>query len=46
MVGSVEDTLQFVGRLLRRVDQQTSAVVDPAGDERVNNSSSGGIVVE
>jgi len=32
---SIEDTLQLVGRFLRYTDEQTSATVDPAGDERI-----------
>ena len=36
---SIVDTLQLVSRRLRRADQQTAAVVDPAGDERVDQSS-------
>jgi len=35
---STENTLQLVGRLLRRIDQETATVVNPAGDERVDNS--------
>jgi len=36
---SVDNTLQPVGGLLRRTDQETVTVVDPAGDERVDESS-------
>jgi len=31
-------TLQLVGRLLWRIDQVTATVVDPAGDERLDES--------
>ena len=40
---SVENTLQLVGRLLWRTDQETAAVVDPA-DERVDESSGRDVV--
>ena len=36
---SIENTLQLVGRLLWRTDQETATVVDPAGDERLDESS-------
>ena len=36
---SIEDKLQLVSRLLRRADQQTASVVDPAGDKRMDQSS-------
>ena len=36
---SIENTLQLVGRLLRRSDQETATVVDPASDERTDDSS-------
>ena len=42
---SIENTLQLVGRLLWRIDQETTTVVDPAGDERLDESS-GRVVVE
>jgi len=42
---SIENTLQLVGRLLWRTDQETATVVDPAGDERLEESS-GRVVVE
>ena len=42
---SIENTLQLVGRLLWRTDQETATVVDPAGNERVDDSS-GWVVVE
>ena len=42
---SIENTLQLVGRLLWRTDQETATVVDPAGDERLDESSDR-IVVE
>ena len=41
---SIENTLQLVGRLLWRTDQQTAAVVDPAGDERVDEGSGRDVV--
>ena len=41
---SVENTLQFVGRLLWRTDQETAAVVDPVGDERVDEGSGRDVV--
>jgi len=34
-----------VGRVLRRTDQETATVVDPASDERLDESS-GRVVVE
>ena len=40
----IEITLQLVGRLLWRSDQGTAAVVDPAGDERVDESSGRDVV--
>jgi len=40
---STKDTLQLVGRLIWRTDQET-VVVDPAGDERLE--SSGRVVVD
>ena len=40
----VENTLQLVGRLLWRTDQETDAVVDPAGDERVDEGSGRDVV--
>jgi len=42
---SIENTLQLVGRLLWRTDQETATVVDPAGDECLDESS-GRVVVE
>jgi len=42
---SIENTLQLVGRLLWRTDQETVTVVDPAGDERLDESG-GRVVVE
>jgi len=42
---SIENTLQLVGHLLWRTDQETATVVDPAGDERLDESS-GRVVVE
>ena len=42
--GSIENTLQLVGRLLWCTDQEAATVVDPAGDERLDESS--GCVVE
>jgi len=36
---SIENTLQLVGRLLWRTDQETATVVDPAGDERLDEST-------
>jgi len=41
----IENTLQLVGRHLWRTDQETATVVDPAGDERLDESS-GHVVVE
>ena len=41
---STENTLQLVGRLLWRTDQETTAVVDPAGDERVDEGSGRDVV--
>jgi len=42
---SIEDTLQFVGRLLWRTNQGAATVVDPASDECVYESS-GRVVVD
>ena len=42
---SIENTLQLVGRLLWRTDRETATAVDPAGDERLDDSS-GRVVVE
>jgi len=42
---SIENTLQFVARLLWCTDQDTATVVDPAGDKRLDESS-GRVVVE
>jgi len=42
---SIENTLQLVGRLLWRTDQETATVVDPAGNKRLDESS-GRVVVE
>ena len=42
---STENTLQLVGCLLWRTDQQTATIVDPAGDKRLDESS-GRFVVE
>ena len=36
---SIEDTLQLVGCLLWSTNQETATVVDPASDERVDESS-------
>ena len=36
---STKDTLQLVGPLLQRTDQETAAVVSPAIDERTEESS-------
>jgi len=33
---STENTLQLIGRLLWCTDQETATVVDPAGDERLD----------
>jgi len=41
---SVKNTLLLVGRLLWRTDQETAAVVDPAGDERVDEGSGRDVV--
>jgi len=38
-------SVQLIGRLLWRTDQETAAVVNPAGDERLDESS-GRVVVE
>ena len=42
---SIENTLQLVGRLVWRTDQETATIVDPTGDQRLDESS-GRVVVE
>jgi len=42
---NTENTLQLVGRLLRRIDQKTATVVDSARQKSVDESS-GQVVIE